>query len=81
MTVCHQPHPKPLCDITRQADVLVAAVGKPQLITGDFVKEGAVVIDVGINRTPDGLLGDVLFDEVQAKASAITARFPAGWAP
>lgn len=79
VTVCHS-RTQNLRDITRQADVLVAAVGKPQLITGDFVKEGAVVIDVGINRTPDGLLGDVLFDEVQAKASAITP-VPGGVGP
>ena len=79
VTLCHS-HTRDLAQITRQADILVAAVGKPRFVTADMVKPGAVVIDVGINRTPDGLLGDVLFDEVQAKASAITP-VPGGVGP
>lgn len=57
---------------TQNADILVVAVGKPKLITADMVKEGAVVIDVGINRLETGLCGDVDFDEVSKKASYIT---------
>ncbi|QJW90446.1 bifunctional 5,10-methylene-tetrahydrofolate dehydrogenase/5,10-methylene-tetrahydrofolate cyclohydrolase [Spirosoma taeanense] len=66
-------------DICRSADILVAALGKPEFITGDMVKEGAVVIDVGLERVPDAtkksgfaLKGDVKFDEVAPKASFIT---------
>jgi methylenetetrahydrofolate dehydrogenase (NADP+)/methenyltetrahydrofolate cyclohydrolase len=63
--------------VCREADVLVAAVGRPQMIRGDWVKDGAVVIDVGINRvpTPDGkgrLVGDVCFEEAKERARAIT---------
>ena len=66
---------------TRRADVLVAATGKPRLITGEMVKAGAVVIDVGINRMPDGkLAGDVDFDAVKEKASWITP-VPGGVGP
>lgn len=61
-----------LADITRRADILVAAVGKPKFITEDMVKEGAVVIDVGINRVDGKLCGDVDFDNVAPKASFIT---------
>lgn len=61
-----------LADITRRADILVAAVGKPKFITEDMVKEGAVVIDVGINRVDGKLCGDVDFDNVVPKASFIT---------
>ena len=68
-----------LADITRQADILIAALGKPEFITADMVKEGAVVIDVGLTRVVDttkksgfALKGDVKFDEVAPKASYIT---------
>jgi methylenetetrahydrofolate dehydrogenase (NADP+)/methenyltetrahydrofolate cyclohydrolase len=61
-----------LASVTREADILVAAVGSPGLITADHVKEGAVVIDVGINRTDAGVVGDVDFEGVSAIASAIT---------
>ncbi len=69
----------------RQADILVAAVGRPQMIRGDWIKPGAVVIDVGINRVdgPDGksrLVGDVAFDEAQGIASHITP-VPGGVGP
>lgn len=72
VTVCHSKT-KNLQDITKQADILVAALGKPQFVTADMVKEGAVVIDVGINRiAPKKLVGDVDFESVKEKASAIT---------
>ena len=59
--------------MARQADILVAAVGKAHFVTADMVKEGAVVIDVGINRLPNGkLAGDVDFEQVQQIAGAIT---------
>ncbi len=68
-----------LAEICRTADILVAALGKPEFVTGDMVKEGAVVIDVGLERVPDtskksgfSLKGDVKFDEVAPKASYIT---------
>ncbi|MBU2259822.1 bifunctional 5,10-methylene-tetrahydrofolate dehydrogenase/5,10-methylene-tetrahydrofolate cyclohydrolase [Patescibacteria group bacterium] len=69
-----------LADITKQADILVCAVGKPHFITKDMVKEGVVVIDVGVNRTDDGLKGDVDFDAIQEIASAITP-VPGGVGP
>lgn len=59
VTICHS-RTKNLGEITKQADILVAAIGKPKFVTADMVKEGAVVIDVGINRNEDGkLVGDV----------------------
>ena len=86
VTVCHT-RTKNLAEITRQADILVAAIGLPRTITGDMVKEGAVVIDVGINRVDDTsqkrgyrLEGDVDFDAVSKKASAITP-VPGGVGP
>ena len=71
VTVCHS-HTRHLADITRQADLLVAAVGKPRLITADMVRDGAVVLDVGINRVDGKLCGDVDFDAVAQKASYIS---------
>lgn len=72
VTVCHS-RTKDLPAVTREADILVAAVGKPRFITADMVKEGAAVIDVGVNRGADKkLLGDVDFDAVEKKASFIT---------
>ena len=79
VTVCHS-RTKDLKAITREADVLIAAVGKPELLTGDFVKEGAVVVDVGINRTKEGIKGDVHFESVAQKAAAITP-VPGGVGP
>lgn len=74
-------HTKDLPSVTRQADVLVVAVGKEKFITADMVKPGAVVIDVGINRTKEGkLCGDVDFDAVAQKASFITP-VPGGVGP
>ena len=72
VTICHS-RTKDLAAMARQADILVAAVGKAHFVTADMVKEGAVVIDVGINRLPNGkLAGDVDFEQVQHVAGAIT---------
>jgi len=71
VTVCHSRTPN-LAEIARQADILIAAIGKPRFVTADMVRPGAVVIDVGINRTPEGLCGDVNFAAVKEVASAIT---------
>ncbi len=80
VTVCHS-RTRNLSIITRRADILVVAVGKAGFITGDMVKDGAVVIDVGMNRREDGkLTGDVDFASVSEKASAITP-VPGGVGP
>ena len=87
VSICHS-RTKNMADITRQADILVAAVGIPEFVKADMVKEGVIVIDVGINRVadpakPDGgsrLVGDVAYDELAAKASAITP-VPGGVGP
>lgn len=80
VTVCHSKTQN-LPDITRQADIIVAAIGKADFVTADMVKDGATVIDVGINRMPDGTLhGDVAFAEVEKKAYAITP-VPGGVGP
>lgn len=72
VTVCHS-HTENLKEICKEADILVAAVGKPQFVTADMVKPGATVIDVGINRiAPKKLVGDVDFERVQEVAGAIT---------
>lgn len=72
VTLCHSKT-KDLASMTRQADILVAACGVPQMITGDYVKPGACVIDVGINRLSNGRLsGDVAFDAVSAIADVVT---------
>jgi methylenetetrahydrofolate dehydrogenase (NADP+)/methenyltetrahydrofolate cyclohydrolase len=79
VTVAHS-RTADLAAVTRRADVLVAAVGRPGLITGDMVKPGATVIDVGTNRTDDGLVGDVDFPAVAEVAGAITP-VPGGVGP
>jgi methylenetetrahydrofolate dehydrogenase (NADP+)/methenyltetrahydrofolate cyclohydrolase len=71
VTICHS-HTKDVADITKDADILVAAVGHAGYVTADMVKEGAIVIDVGINRVNGKTVGDVAFDEVAEKAGAIT---------
>ncbi|MBR4694571.1 MAG: bifunctional methylenetetrahydrofolate dehydrogenase/methenyltetrahydrofolate cyclohydrolase FolD [Selenomonadaceae bacterium] len=72
VTVCHS-HTESLAEITREADILVAAIGKPRFVTADMVKPGATVIDVGINRiAPKKLVGDVDFEQVKEVAGAIT---------
>jgi methylenetetrahydrofolate dehydrogenase (NADP+)/methenyltetrahydrofolate cyclohydrolase len=80
VTICHS-RTKNLADVCRRADILVAAVGRPEMITADYVKEGAVVIDVGINRVGEKkVVGDVAFDEVKDKAAYITP-VPGGVGP
>jgi methylenetetrahydrofolate dehydrogenase (NADP+) / methenyltetrahydrofolate cyclohydrolase len=79
VTQCHS-RTRDLGEVCRRAEVLVAAVGVPQLVTADMVREGAIVIDVGIHRTDDGLVGDVDFDAVKDKAAAITP-VPGGVGP
>lgn len=80
VTIAHS-RTKNLEEVCKRADILIAAVGKAGMITADHVKEGAVVIDVGINRNADGkLCGDVLYDEVKDKAFAITP-VPGGVGP
>ncbi len=73
-------HTRDLGELTRRADILVSAVGKPHMIKAEMVKEGAVVIDVGINRVDGQLMGDVDFDQVKDKASWITP-VPGGVGP
>ena len=80
VTTCHI-HTRDLASHTRRADILIVAVGKPNLITADMVKEGVVVVDVGMNKTRDGkLCGDVDFANVSKKASYITP-IPGGVGP
>lgn len=79
VTICHS-RTKNLAEICRGADILVAAVGKARFVTEDMVKEGAVVIDVGMNRDENGLCGDVDFAAVEKKASYITP-VPGGVGP
>src|SRR3954464_4596891 len=79
VTHCHS-RTRDLAAVCREADVLVAAVGSPGLVTADMVREGAVVIDVGTNRTEAGLTGDVDFEGVSTKARAITP-VPGGVGP
>lgn len=79
VTICHS-RTKNLTQITRSADILIAAIGQPEFVKADFVKPGAVVIDVGINRLGDRLVGDVAFESVRAVASAITP-VPGGVGP
>ena len=80
VTICHS-RTKNLAEVCARADILVSAVGKAGFVTADMVKEGAVVIDVGMNRNAEGkLCGDVVFDEVEKKASYITP-VPGGVGP
>lgn len=80
VTICHS-RTKELAEVCRRADILIAAVGRPNFVTADMVKPGAVVIDVGINRLDNGkLCGDVKFDEVSEKAGWITP-VPGGVGP
>lgn len=79
VTLCHSRTPD-LPSVTKQADILIAAVGRANFVTADMVKPGAVVVDVGINRTDDGLVGDVDFEEVSKVASWITP-VPGGVGP
>ncbi len=80
ITVCHTKT-RDLAEVTQRADILIAAAGKPEMIKGNMVKKGAVVIDVGVNRLENGrLVGDVAFAEAASKASYITP-VPGGVGP
>ncbi len=79
VTICHS-RTKNLPEVTRTADILVAACGRPNMITADMVKDGAVLIDVGINRVGDKLVGDIDFEACKEKASYITP-VPGGVGP
>ena len=79
LSVCHSKT-KDIGAITRQADIVCVAVGKPRMLKGDMIKEGAIVIDVGINREGEKLVGDVDFEPVSRKASLITP-VPGGVGP
>jgi 5,10-methylene-tetrahydrofolate dehydrogenase/methenyl tetrahydrofolate cyclohydrolase len=86
LTICHS-RTQNLPEVVRRGDILIAAVGRPQMVRGDWVKPGAAVIDVGINAVPDSsrpsgtrLVGDVAFDEVKEVAGAITP-VPGGVGP
>ncbi|RLS42396.1 MAG: bifunctional methylenetetrahydrofolate dehydrogenase/methenyltetrahydrofolate cyclohydrolase FolD [Planctomycetota bacterium] len=79
VTICHS-RTQNLAEIVKQADIIIAAIGKPQFVTANMVKPGATVIDVGINRVGDKLVGDVDFDAVKEIAGAITP-VPGGVGP
>jgi len=79
VTICHSKT-KNIEEVTKQADILVAAIGKAKFITRNMIKTGAIVIDVGINRTDEGLFGDVDFEDVKDKTSYITP-VPGGVGP
>ena len=79
VTICHS-RTRDLPAVTRRADVLIAAVGRPEMVRGDWIKPGAVVIDVGQNKPADKLLGDVAYDEAAEVARAITP-VPGGVGP
>ena len=79
VTMCHSKT-KDLPKVCASADILVAAIGRAEFITGDFIKEGSIVIDVGINRVDGKLKGDVMFEEAAAKAAYITP-VPGGVGP
>lgn len=79
VTIAHS-RTKDLAALCQEADIIIAAVGRPEMVKGDWIKPGAVVIDVGINRTPAGLVGDVDFASVAPVAGAITP-VPGGVGP
>jgi methylenetetrahydrofolate dehydrogenase (NADP+)/methenyltetrahydrofolate cyclohydrolase len=80
VTVCHS-RSRDIGELTRSADIIIVAIGKAKFLTADMVRPGAVVVDVGMNRLPDGkLCGDVDFEAVRAVASAITP-VPGGVGP
>lgn len=81
VTICHSKT-KNICEVTKEADILVVAIGKPKVVDASYVKKGAIVIDVGVNRDPitNKLCGDVDFDSVEPVASYIT-KVPGGVGP
>ena len=79
VTICHSKT-KNIEEITKKADIVISAIGQPKLVRANMIKEGAVVIDIGINRLSNGIVGDVDFEEVSKKASYITP-VPGGVGP
>jgi len=79
VTLCHS-YTRELADICREADILVSATGQPELVKGDWVKPGAIVIDVGVTQVGDKLTGDVAFEEAKEKAEWISP-VPGGVGP
>jgi methylenetetrahydrofolate dehydrogenase (NADP+)/methenyltetrahydrofolate cyclohydrolase len=79
VTTCHS-RTRELPSVCARADILIAAIGRPRMIGAEYIKPGAVVIDVGINRTDDGLVGDVDFEAAAERASLITP-VPGGVGP
>jgi methylenetetrahydrofolate dehydrogenase (NADP+) / methenyltetrahydrofolate cyclohydrolase len=79
VTMCHS-RTRDLAEVCRRADIVVAAVGRPQMVKGSWIRPGATVIDVGINRTDDGLVGDVEFASAVEVAGLITP-VPGGVGP
>ena len=81
VTICHSKT-KNLCEITKNADIVISAIGKPKFVTENFIKDGAIVIDVGINRLPETnkICGDVDFESCLSKVSKITP-VPGGVGP
>jgi methylenetetrahydrofolate dehydrogenase (NADP+)/methenyltetrahydrofolate cyclohydrolase len=79
VTLCHSRTPE-LASVTKTADILIAAIGQPKFVTADMVRPGAVVVDVGINRTDEGVVGDVDFAAVREVAGALTP-VPGGIGP
>jgi methylenetetrahydrofolate dehydrogenase (NADP+) / methenyltetrahydrofolate cyclohydrolase len=80
VTIAHS-HTRDLASLCREADILIAALGQPEMVRGDWIRPGATIIDVGINRLPDGrLVGDAAFAECAAVARAITP-VPGGVGP
>ena len=79
VTLCHSRTPN-LAEMTKQADILIAAIGRANFVTPEMIKPGATVVDVGINRTDDGLVGDVDFDAAMEVAGFVTP-VPGGVGP
>jgi methylenetetrahydrofolate dehydrogenase (NADP+)/methenyltetrahydrofolate cyclohydrolase len=79
VTLCHSKTQN-ISEHTKRADIVVVGIGKPNFLTADMVKEGSIIIDVGTNKTPEGLKGDVDFENVKEKASFITP-VPGGVGP
>jgi methylenetetrahydrofolate dehydrogenase (NADP+)/methenyltetrahydrofolate cyclohydrolase len=79
VTICHS-RTRDLAEVCRRAEILIAAAGQPRLVTGEMIRPGATVIDVGTNRTDGGLVGDVDFDAAREVAGAITP-VPGGVGP
>ena len=71
VTICHS-RTRDLADVVRRADIVVAALGKPRFVKGDWIREGAAVIDVGVNRVDGKIVGDVDFEQANGRAGVLT---------